>query len=134
MAALDPDARIEPDRLREIIETDLADSVVNAFINSAHYYVQDNLLNKGLSATALTQIKLWLSAHFLAIRDQRVESEGVAGEWQARYQGKTGMGFEATTYGQQALMLDTTGTLASAGLKAVTFEVYSEQDSASYYD
>lgn len=129
MATLDPDARVEPDEVKEIIETDLTDSLINAFINSAHYFIQENLLNKGLSANILTQIELWLSAHFLAIRDQRVESESIAGEWQAKYQGKTGMGFEATTYGQQALMLDTTGTLASAGLKAITFEVYSEQDS-----
>jgi hypothetical protein len=134
MATLDPDARVEPDEVKEIIDTSLTDSQINAFINSAHYLIQANLLNKGLSANILTQIELWLSAHFLAIRDQRVESEGVAGEWQARYQGKTGMGFSATTYGQQALLLDTTGTLASAGLKAITFEVYSEQDSASYYD
>lgn len=129
MATLDSSARIEPDELREIIDTDLGDSILNAFINSAHYFIQENLLGKGLSANILTQIELWLSAHFLAIRDQRVESEGVAGEWQARYQGKTAMGFEATTYGQQALALDTSGTLASVGLKAVTFEVYSEQDS-----
>jgi hypothetical protein len=129
MATLDPDARVDADEVGEIIETDLSDSLVNAFINTAHYFIQENLLDKGLSADILTQIELWLSAHFLAIRDPRVESEGIAGEWQARYQGKTGMGFEATTYGQQALMLDTTGTLASAGLKAVTFEVYSEQDS-----
>jgi hypothetical protein len=134
MATLDPDARVSVADVQEIIDTNLTEAQINAFINSAHYYVQENLLNKGLSANILAQIELWLSAHFLAIRDQRVESESVAGEWQAKYQGKTGMGFEATTYGQQALMLDTTGTLASAGLKPVTFEVYSEQDSASYYD
>lgn len=132
MATIDPDARVSADDVKEIIETSLTDSQINAFINTAHHHVQDNLLNKGLSASKLTQIELWLSAHFLAIRDQRVESEGVAGEWQARYQGKTGMGFEATTYGQQALMLDTTGTLASSGLKPVTFEVYSERDSVTY--
>lgn len=131
MAALDPEARVSPDEVKEIIETDLAGDELNVFINTAHYLVQENLLNKGLSANILTQIELWLSAHYLAIRDQRVEEEWVGGEWKAKYQGKTAMGFEATTYGQQALMLDTSGSLVSIGLKRAIVEVYSERDSAT---
>lgn len=128
MATLDPDARVDAGGVKEIIETSLADTLINAFINTAHHLVQEDLLNKGLSSDLLTEIELWLAAHFLAIRDKRVEKESVGNEWSATYQGKTKMGFEATTYGQQALMLDTTGSLAAIGLKRATFEVYSEQD------
>lgn len=129
MATLDPDARVAVSDVEDIIDTDLTDGQINAFINTAHRFIQANLLGVGLSADILTQIELWLAAHFLAIRDQRVESESVGGEWSAKYQGKTAMGFQATLYGQQALTLDSSGTLASVGLKRVTFEVYSEEDS-----
>jgi hypothetical protein len=130
MATLVPTARVTPDDVLEIIETELSHSIINAFINTGHQMVQSTLLNKGLSADTLTEIEKWLSAHFLAIRDQRVESEAVGGEWQVRYQGTTGMGLQATTYGQMALTLDTSGSLATmnAGLKVATFEVYAENN------
>lgn len=130
MTALASTARVTPALVKEIIETALTGDELNPFINVAHYLVQQILLDKGLSADLLTEIEKWLSAHFLAIMDQRVHSESVGGEWQATYQGKTDMGLNATTYGQQALLLDTTGSLANAaaGLKRASLDVFSEYD------
>ena len=115
MADLDPEARVDADDVKEIFETDLTDAQVNAFINTAHLLVEEELGNQGLSEGRLTEIEKYLSAHFAALRDQRLESE-TTGEHSWRAQGKTDMGLDATIYGQQARILDTSGTLANASI------------------
>lgn len=127
MATLLADARVDADDVKEIVDTDLTDVQINAFINTAHRYVDANLLGKSLDADTLTDIELWLSAHFLSMRDPRVSSVSANG-LSASYQGKTGEGLKATLYGQQALALDASGTLASLGQKRAVFEVWSEKD------
>jgi hypothetical protein len=127
MATLDPNARTTVPLVKEIIETDLADSIINSFINSAHYLVQAKLVDTeaGLSASQLADIEMYLAAHFMAIsRERQVESEAVGGEWQAKYQGKTDMNLQATLYGQQALLMDTSGKLATLGKQRATFKVF----------
>lgn len=116
----------------DIIDTDLEEGQINAFINTANNLVTAKLGSSGLDAAILHDIELWLSAHFLCMRDMRARSESIAGEYSVTYQGETKMGFEATLYGQQALALDYTGTLATAGaaLKRAYIEVFSEADSA----
>lgn len=66
----------------------------------------------GYSDNRLSLIEGWLSAHFYAIRDQRVVSEQ-AGEVSATYQSKIDFGLKNTHWGQQALRLDTNGGLAA---------------------
>ena len=129
MASLVSGARVDADGVKEIVDTDLTNAQINNFINAAHLLVvQADLAGSGLAEALLVEIERWLSAHFLSIRDKRVEQESVGGEWSAKYQGKTDMGLEATTYGQQALALDTSGELAATGLKRATLEVYSYVD------
>lgn len=124
MATLLATARVDADDVKEIIDTNLTDDQINAFINGANLLVQAKLLDKNLGDDLLTEIEKWLAAHFLSTRDQRVEREKVGGEWEATYQGKTEMGLDATTYGQQAKALDWSGTLATLGLKSISLEVY----------
>ncbi len=127
MATLNSDARVNAYEVKEIIDTDLSDIQINNFINAAHLLVvQIDLAGVGLAELLLKEIERWLAAHFLAIRDQRVQKESVGGEWSAEYQGKTDMGLKSTTYGQQALALDTSGKLAALGQKAAGFTVYSQ--------
>jgi hypothetical protein len=128
MANLADDARVTVAEVQEIIDTDLALGHIAAFINTAHHLVDEYLLNKGLSSDILAEIEKWLAAHFLSMKDQRKSQERMGADWNVVYQGKTDMGLNATLYGQQALVLDTTGSLASTGLKRATFEVHSEFD------
>jgi hypothetical protein len=114
--------------VKVILDTDLTDAQITAFITTANALVDDQLLNKGLSSTILTEIEKWLAAHLASIRDQRVSRESIGDEYSATYQGKTDMGLEATLYGQTALALDTTGTLRSTKLKVADFEVYTTPD------
>lgn len=127
MATLDPDARVSPADVKEIIETDLADTALHVFINTAHNLVQDALVSTsaGLSNARLTDIELWLSAHYLAVgMERQVQSERVGDEWQATYEGKTDMGLNSTRYGQMALGLDTSGKLATLGKQRARFKVF----------
>lgn len=116
MADLAAGARVTAGQVMEIISTSLSDVEINAFINTAHTLIQAKLTDANLGADTLTQIELWLSAHFLSMRDQRAKSETIA-EYSVSYQGNSGMGLESTLYGQQALALDWSGTLKCLGLK-----------------
>ncbi len=120
----DPDAGVlvSAERVMDIIDTSLTTAQVNAFINTAHSIVTLNLSAKGLTNATLAQIELWLAAHLLSIRDQRKKAIKVD-DVSVTYQGETGMGLKATLYGQQALALDYTNTLASLGQKRASFQV-----------
>jgi hypothetical protein len=62
--------------------------------------------------TQLEVIERWLAAHFYAVRDPRTAFEGV-GKVQASFESKVGLNLNNTRYGQAALGLDTSGTLAA---------------------
>lgn len=124
MATLAADARVTATEVKEIIPTDYSDGLVAAFINSAHQMVDDNLLGINMSAGTLTQIELWLSAHLIAVSDQR-EVRVQEGDSVTQYhQFQAGLGLDATMYGQQAKALDTSNRLAMLGMKRAALEVY----------
>jgi hypothetical protein len=108
MAALVTDAEV-----KEIIEVD--DSIsLTPFISIANLTVINNCT--GIAADVQKEVERWLSAHFYAIRDQRIASEGVGGV-QASYQYRVGFFLENTMYGQQAMLLDNTGGLSRLNSK-----------------
>ena len=82
-------------------------------IETAHILVDEQLLGKGLSAPMLRQIELYLAAHFASIMytDGTLATQEV-GEARERYHNIYKQGLQSTRYGQQAILLDTTGTLA----------------------
>jgi hypothetical protein len=123
MSALDAGVRVTSELVREIISTELTDSQINAFANTAHLVVQENLASKGLSEARLKQIELYLAAHFLSMRDQR-KKQVKAGDVAITYQGETSTGLQATLYGQQAMMLDPSGTLASLSQRKATLSTF----------
>lgn len=112
MAILVADARVTAEQVMEIISTSLTEDQVNAFINMAHALVDERLVDQNLGSTLLEQIELLLSAHFLTLRDPRAQQEKID-EYSVTYQGSTSEGLKATIYGQQAIALDSSGTLAS---------------------
>ena len=75
-----------------------------------------------LTDTELELIERCLSAHLYVMSDQTY-AEKRTGDAEAVYKGMSGMGLEASNYGQQALIIDTTGSLAalSKGYKAKGF-------------
>jgi hypothetical protein len=103
--------------VKGIIEVD-EDSIpdLDPFILTANELVTECCGSAGYTATRLELIERWLAAHFVAIRDPRLASEqaGVS----ARYQHKVGLILQVTTYGQQAMTLDTAGGLAALSKRA----------------
>lgn len=109
--------------VREII--DVADTVtIEPFIKAANITVTAVLGSAGLTDDQLEEIERWLAAHFLACYKPRAKQEKL-GDWSATYQGTIGAakGLEYTVYGQQAAVLDTSGTLIkTVGKKQVLFK------------
>jgi hypothetical protein len=123
MSALDAGVRVTSELVREIISTELTDSQINAFANTAHLVVQESLASKSLSEARLKQIELYLAAHLLSMRDQR-KKQVKAGDVSITYQGETSTGLQATLYGQQAITLDTSGTLAALSQRKATLSTF----------
>lgn len=104
--------RVTSSEVKEIIATSLTD--VTAFITPANLIVTEKLANSGLSDDHLKEIEKWLSAHFVAIRDPRLQSQSI-GSISEAYQVGTGVDLDSTSYGQQVKLLDTTGLISSLG-------------------
>lgn len=87
-------------------------------IAAANLIVEEDLVGKGLTAARLTQIEIFLAAHFATlakegggiVRTSVGESAETYRTVKESYQGLT-----STRFGQQAIALDTTGILASQG-------------------
>ena len=110
-------SRVGADAVKEIIPTDLADDVVlTNMIDTANLFVDTHIAASGLTDAILTKIELYLAAHFVALTEERgglLESE--FGDAREQYADVYGKGFGSTRFGQLALSLDSTGTLAGLG-------------------
>ncbi|KKN42006.1 hypothetical protein LCGC14_0717660 [marine sediment metagenome] len=113
-------ARVTNAQVKGIIVTTID---TEPFIRSANVFVTNKLTNQGLSDALLTEIELWLAAHFVAIREGKITDETMGDAKVAFERAKMGKGLEATSYGQQALVLDSTGILAQSGKKRAIIQV-----------
>jgi len=107
--------RVTPAEVAEIYEydTDITDPEINVFIVSANILTNKvNTEGEITDTTQLKEIERWLSAHLVCIRDPQAASEK-AGPVGQKVQEKVDLGFNQTRYGQMALMIDTSGYLAS---------------------
>jgi hypothetical protein len=89
---------------------------------TAELLVDNNLEGLGHTAETLNQIALLLAQHFVAVNDDdyRLKSERT-GDASATYEGRSdGEGLRGSRYGQQAIVLDHTGTLAGLGRAAAS--------------
>lgn len=106
-------ANVTADDVKELVDS-IPSTVTNLdpFLEAAYLLCTEELAGEGLSDARLLQIELWLSAHFAAITYTRAANEkaDVVGQ---SYMHKLGLNFNVTMYGQQALLLDTSGTLAA---------------------
>ena len=95
------------------------------FITVAHLFVDQRLLDQGLSEALLTEIERWTAAHFACMRDPRETDVKRLDTSMAFEHGPLGQGLKSTRYGQQAIALDPTGILAIASEPQRTlFEVF----------
>jgi hypothetical protein len=104
--------RTNDEAVRAAIET-------SSTINTAPFIKRANALTNYvasrdtaglLTAELLFEIETNLAAHFYARRDPQFRSKSTGGA-SGQFQGQSGMGLEATDWGQDAILLDITGTL-----------------------
>lgn len=119
-------ARNTPEELIAVLETELNGTQVTPYLTSAGVYVNAALAGAALSEEVLKEIELWLAAHLLASSRERMARKEGAGGAYIEYAGEYGEGLKSTPYGHMALMLDSSGTLAAAGKKAIKFTAIKE--------
>jgi hypothetical protein len=104
--------RTDIDALKVLVHTEKDDEDLEVFVTSANVMVEENLLNAGLSSAMLTQIELYLAAHFLTLAE---EMGGIVrdtyGDAASSFANVYGPGLKATRWGQQAIAFDVSGTL-----------------------
>ncbi len=104
-------SRVTADEVGELIDTD---RTLDSFIITASLIVTEELASAGHSNARLTQIELYLAAHFVALAEER----GGLQRWQVGDSAELianvyDKGFQMTRYGQQAMALDTSGALSA---------------------
>lgn len=109
------------------------------FIATANLIVEEELLGKGHTQERLTMIELYLACHFTAIAEERgglVRS--AVGDAAETYADIYSVGFASTRFGQVAIQLDSTGTLANMNsvklraLFAIDVPAFELPNSSSY--
>jgi len=117
-------ARVTVSEVKNILgNTSLSDDAVTAFIDMAHFIVDDKIVNSGYSEQKLKLIELNLSAHFTTAQNPQVTSRKI-GDVQDNYKVSDLNGLESTLYGQTALMLDDMNFLPVNDASVVSLEVY----------
>lgn len=120
--------RVTAAEVKSVFDTSASNIVVTEHINIASRLVDDLLSSTDLSANRLRDIELYLAAHFTAIfdPDNGMANEKAIGSARNRYdyQSQLGKSLELTRFGQMAIMLDTTSTLAKTGGKKALFSVF----------
>jgi len=105
--------------LRKIVEmpSNTTDGDLQPFIDGAALIVTENLASASLTATRKAMIELYLAAHLAVLS---LEHGGItrskAGESEDAYRFVSSkmIGFASTHFGQLAMDLDTSGTLAAS--------------------
>jgi hypothetical protein len=109
--------------VKAIIDTELTEAQITPFLRVAHVLVDDVVASDtDYSDDLQEQLELWLAAHFVAIRDPRVQSITVD-DVKATFHGKSGLGLDHTPYGQQLRLIDTKGLLVNALLGLISAEI-----------
>ena len=114
--------RVTATDVKAIIDTELTDLQVSAYITSANVMVNTAL---GTGTTdILREIERWISAHMIASTKERQALKEEAGTAKIEYTGKYGEFLRSTSYGQMALALDTTNVLANTSFTLRTASIY----------
>lgn len=106
-------ARVTEDLLRTIVE--LSEGLdCSTFIDTANIVVDAFVLPHLTIQPLLIKIELYLAAHFAALMDERGGlTRSMQGDASETYSDIYDKGFRSTRFGQQAIVLDQSGTLAA---------------------
>lgn len=124
---------VDRDDVRLVIDTSLTDDQVDRMLITAENIITthiDPLSSPDVTVTVRSDIKVWLAAHFCAVRDRRVREDSADGV-RTVFEGKVDLGLDSTIYGQQARMVDPTGMLGKVGMatrKRLVFRFSNDQD------
>lgn len=99
-------ARITPDDVTELLDTDLEEDSLLAFIEDAHLVVNDRIAPYTDDAERLAAVETYVAAHLATSKDPRVQS---AAHESAEFEYAEDQG---QTYWHRAIMMDPTGRLA----------------------
>lgn len=106
-------ARTTAELVEQIIRVRDSDDLT-PFINMANQLVEELLVPLDVHTDErLELIERNLAAHHYEHELKKARSQETAGAVQASYFFKVDLGFKGTSYGQNAMRLDTTGTLAA---------------------
>lgn len=113
--------RVTEAEVKAILDnTTLTDPQVLAYIGSANTLINTAF---GTGTTAiLGELEKWVAAHMIAITRERQAKKEEAGGAKIEYTGVYEEGLKSTSYGQMAILLDTTGVLAA--LSGKTIKIY----------
>jgi hypothetical protein len=108
-------ARTTSTLVGNILDTDVTDFA--SFITPANLMVTNVLATpaKITDTATLKEIETWIAAHFFTNSLERQAEKEKVGEAAVTYTGTYGKHLESTSYGQTAISLDNTGTLANLG-------------------
>lgn len=101
-------------QIRTVVDdqAEVAD-VLSPFIETANSLVTELCTGGTLSDERLELIERWLAAHFYSLQvDARLTMSETVGPLTETFFGKVGYALNQTPYGQQAMFLDTTGSLS----------------------
>lgn len=104
-------ARITEEDVLSIMDNDLTEGSIEPYVISANVFVTQHLGGK-LSDDVLKEVERWIAAHMVATTKDRQIKETGADNAYIKYTGYWSEGLNATSYGQMAIALDSTGTLA----------------------
>ena len=106
--------RTDTASVKAILVTGLTDEEIMPIIGMANRIVTNKLGGESLTAAVLQDIETWITAHIIASTKERQFSEEKIDDISVKYQGTFGDFLKSSTYGQMALMLDTSGKLIEA--------------------
>lgn len=132
--------RVTSTEVKQILVTVLTGSQLDPFITAANLIVTEKLGTSGLGDALLKEVERWLSAHFIYVSNPSYSStaknaRGVVisekvGDATIEYADISkgvypNLGLlSGTVYGQQAIIIDLTGTLANLGKKRASVNVF----------
>lgn len=115
--------RVTVDEVAAILPADNQPANLVPFIDTANLLVDEDLAGKGLSAARLKEIEKYLAAHFATVTSGEIKWRKVGDATDEYVKATMAAGLKGTTFGQQAISLDTSNTLLGTGKSSASFEM-----------